>query len=126
MDQGRFEKAVRSYWDVRSEQQRRQRDAGKTQVGPSFGNNFNNRSEEAIGSASDVWIAYREGRFGDTRPWLGYFFLLEEHPKSTKPVVVREPLFDTGPRPRRSARHLGPLRKQPVVEAMAGPRSSPI
>jgi hypothetical protein len=27
---------------------------------PSFGNNFNNRSEEAIGSASDIWIAYRE------------------------------------------------------------------
>lgn len=66
----------------------------KSQVGPSFGNNFNNRSEEAIGSATDVWVAYREGRFGDTRPWLGYFFLLEEHPKSTKPVAVREPLFD--------------------------------
>jgi hypothetical protein len=66
----------------------------KSQVGPSFGNNFNNRTEEAIGSATDVWVAYREGRFGNTRPWLGYFFLLEEHAKSTKPVVVREPLFD--------------------------------
>lgn len=69
----------------------------KSQVGPSFGNNFNNRSEEAIGSASDVWVAYREGRFGETRPWLGYFFILEEHPKSTKPVGVREPLFDVEP-----------------------------
>jgi hypothetical protein len=66
----------------------------KSQVGPSFGNNFNNRTEEAIGSASDIWVAYREGRFGATRPWLGYVFLLEEHPKSTKPVAVREPLFD--------------------------------
>lgn len=69
----------------------------KSQVGPSFGNNFNNRSEEAIGSASDIWVAYREGRFGKTRPWLGYFFLLEEHEKSTKPVGVREPLFDVEP-----------------------------
>lgn len=66
----------------------------KSQVGPSFGNNFNNRVEEAIGSASDVWVAYREGVFGTTRPWLGYFFLLEEHPKSIEPVAVREPLFD--------------------------------
>jgi len=33
----------------------------KSQVGPSFGNNFNNRTEEAIGSAVDLWTAYREG-----------------------------------------------------------------
>src|SRR6266852_440581 len=32
----------------------------KSQVGPSFGNNFNNRSEEAIGSATDIWVAYRK------------------------------------------------------------------
>lgn len=66
----------------------------KSQVGPSFGNNYNNRTEEAIGSATDIWTAYREGRFGETRPWLGYLFLLEEHPKSTSPVRVREPWFD--------------------------------
>jgi Restriction endonuclease XhoI len=65
----------------------------KSQVG-SFGKNFNNRIEEAIGSATDVWVAYREGRFGTTRPWLGYFFLLEEHPESIEPVKVRSPLFD--------------------------------
>jgi hypothetical protein len=29
----------------------------KSQVGPSFGNNFNNRIEEALGSATDVWQA---------------------------------------------------------------------
>ena len=34
----------------------------KSQVGPSFGNNFNNRTEEAIGNAVDVWRAY-EGRY---------------------------------------------------------------
>ena len=51
----------------------------KSQVGPSFGNNFNNRSEEAIGSATDIWVAYREGRFAKSpAPFLGYFFLLED------------------------------------------------
>ncbi len=32
----------------------------KSQVGPSFGNNFNNRTEEAMGSAVDLWTAFRE------------------------------------------------------------------
>lgn len=50
----------------------------KSQVG-SFGNNYNNRTEEAIGSATDVWSAYREGAFKPSaRPWLGYLMLLEE------------------------------------------------
>jgi hypothetical protein len=35
----------------------------KSQVGPSFGNNFNNRTEEAIGTAVDLRTAYREGAF---------------------------------------------------------------
>jgi len=34
----------------------------KSQIG-SFGNNYNNRTEEAIGSATDIWAAYREGAF---------------------------------------------------------------
>jgi phage replication-related protein YjqB (UPF0714/DUF867 family) len=38
----------------------------KSHVGPSFGNNFNNRTEEAIGTAVDLWTAYREGAF-DTK-----------------------------------------------------------
>lgn len=66
----------------------------KSHVGPSFGNNYSNRIEEAIGSATDIWVAHEKGKFGDIRPWLGYFFLLEEHEKSTQPVGVREPLFD--------------------------------
>lgn len=69
----------------------------KSQVGPSFGNNYNNRTEEAIGNAVDVWTAFREGRFGSTRPWLGYLFLLEEAPASTRPVGVREPFFEIDP-----------------------------
>ena len=66
----------------------------KAQVGPSFGNNCNNRAEESVGSATDLWAAYREGAFKPSkRPWLGYLFLLEECPKSTAPISVREPHF---------------------------------
>jgi hypothetical protein len=65
----------------------------KSQVGPSCGNNFNNRTEEAIGSATDLWTAYREGAFKEIRPWLGYLMLLEEAPSSTNPVSVQEPHF---------------------------------
>lgn len=70
----------------------------KSQVGPSFGNNFNNRSEEAIGSATDIWVAYREGRFGKTpAPFLGYFFLLEDCDKVKTPVRNKEPYFKVDP-----------------------------
>ena len=49
----------------------------KSQVGPSFGNNFNNRAEEAIGSALDLWTAFREKAYLDSpQPFLGYFFML--------------------------------------------------
>jgi len=66
----------------------------KSQVGPSFGNNFNNRTEEAIGSALDLWTAYRQGAFrGSPRPWLGYVFLLEDCPRFRSPVAVKEPHF---------------------------------
>ena len=66
----------------------------KSQVGPSFGNNYNNRTEEALGSATDLWTAYREGAFKPSpRPWLGYFMLLESAPQSTRPVNVKEPHF---------------------------------
>jgi hypothetical protein len=69
----------------------------KSQVG-SFGNNYNNRTEEAIGSAVDVWAAYREGAFKPSaRPWLGYLMLLEEAPKSISPVGAREPHFKVFP-----------------------------
>lgn len=70
----------------------------KSQVGPSFGNNFNNRVEEAVGSASDLWVAYREGRFGTApRPFLGYFFLLEDVPQVHRPVRNYEPYFKVDP-----------------------------
>jgi hypothetical protein len=67
----------------------------KSQVGPSFGNNYNNRTEEALGSATDLWTAFREGVFSPSpRPWLGYFMLLEDEPRSTSPVEVAEPHFN--------------------------------
>lgn len=70
----------------------------KSQVGPSFGNNCNNRAEEAIGSAVDLWTAYREGAFDTSpQPWLGYLFLLEDCPKSRNPVKVSEPHFPVLP-----------------------------
>jgi len=70
----------------------------KSQVGPSFGNNFNNRTEEAMGSALDLWTAYREGAFNKTvKPWLGYLFMLEDCVRSQSPVSVREPHFEVFP-----------------------------
>jgi hypothetical protein len=66
----------------------------KSQVGPSFGNNFNNRTEEAIGSALDLWTAYREGAYlSSPQPFLGYFFMLEDCVASNRPVKVQEPHF---------------------------------
>lgn len=66
----------------------------KSQVG-SFGNNFNNRTEEAMGSSLDILTAYRDGVFGVAAPspWLGYLMLLEESDKSMKTVGVAEPHF---------------------------------
>lgn len=69
----------------------------KSQVG-SFGNNYNNRTEEAIGSATDIWTAYREGAFKPSaRPWLGYLMLLEHAPGSVRPVRAQEPHFKVFP-----------------------------
>lgn len=65
----------------------------KSQVG-SFGNNFNNRTEEALGNAADIWAAFREGAFAPSlRPWLGYVMVLEEAKKSLSPIGVQEPHF---------------------------------
>ena len=60
----------------------------KSQSG-SFGNNFNNRSEEVLGVSRDFWIAYRERVFGVMEaPWLGYLFFLEDSPSSNRPVSL--------------------------------------
>jgi len=96
----------------------------KSQVG-SFGNNFNNRSEEVIGSAADLWAAHREGAFEPTNaadhwdqsvsepedpllnpevqddprpPFLAWLMLLEDCPKSRRAVGVDEPHYKVFPK----------------------------
>lgn len=72
----------------------------KSQVG-SFGNNFNNRTEEAIGNAVDLWRCYEAGLFGPVRPWLGFVFVIEHAAGSTiavhdqgKPIFRTDQAFD--------------------------------
>ncbi|HEY0321183.1 MAG TPA: PaeR7I family type II restriction endonuclease [Pyrinomonadaceae bacterium] len=75
----------------------------KSQVG-SFGKNINNRAEEAIGSAEDIWKAYREGLFHDSpRPFLGYLFLLEDAPEVHAPIGNQEPHFEVDPEFKRAS-----------------------
>ena len=65
----------------------------KSQVG-SFGKNFNNRTEEAIGTAHDLWTAYREGAFGkNPKPFVGWMMMVEDAPESRSPIVDRSPHF---------------------------------
>lgn len=66
----------------------------KSQVGPSFGNNFNNRTEEAIGTALDLWTAFREEAFGkQPRPFVGWMMMVEDAPGSRRPVRDSSPHF---------------------------------
>lgn len=70
----------------------------KSQVGPSFGNNFNNRVEEALGNAVDLNTAYREGVFEQSpKPFVGYFFVLEDCARSRDSVRISSPHFSAFP-----------------------------
>lgn len=52
----------------------------KSHIGRAF-RNFNNRSEEVLGTATDLWTAFREGAFGESpRPFVGYLTLVEDDP----------------------------------------------
>jgi hypothetical protein len=66
----------------------------KSQVG-SFGNNLNNRTEEAIGTAVDLWTAHRDGAFGKDAPppFVGWLMLIEDSAKSRTPVRCSSPHF---------------------------------
>lgn len=65
----------------------------KSQIG-SYGNNFNNRAEEAIGSAVDIWTAFRENQFpNQSAPWIGYLTIVGKDDKSTSPVRNNEPHY---------------------------------
>jgi hypothetical protein len=66
----------------------------KSQVGPSFGNNFNNRAEEAIGNAHDLWTAYRENAFGkQPQPFVGWLMMVEDAPESRASIKSASPHF---------------------------------
>lgn len=54
--------------------------------GSSLANNFNNRVEEAIGQAADVWKSHERGLLvSGLRPWIGYVMIVEETAKTTEP-----------------------------------------
>lgn len=54
--------------------------------GSSLANNFNNRVEEAIGQAADVWKSHERGfAVSGIRPWVGYLMVVEETVKTTEP-----------------------------------------
>ena len=76
----------------------------KSQIG-SIGNNVNNRAEEAIGNGVDIWKAYEHGLFhkGKPRPWIGYFFLLEDSADAKETVRVQTPHFDVDDRFQRAS-----------------------
>ncbi len=83
----------------------------KSHVG-SFGNNFNNRAEESVGSAFDFWTANRENAYAITNnvdqsklllkdyfksPFLAYLALVESCKASSIPVRVDEQHFNVFP-----------------------------
>jgi hypothetical protein len=70
----------------------------KSMVGEKPGQNYNNRTDEALGQAIDVWKAV-ERNIIDTplRPWLGYFMLLEDNRSSNMLVKPRTPVWPADP-----------------------------
>lgn len=70
----------------------------KSHIGPSFGNNFNNRAEEAIGTSHDLKTALREGAFGDhPLPFMGWMIMVEDAAESRKSVRDTSPHFPVFP-----------------------------
>ena len=61
----------------------------KSQVG-SFGNNFNNRSEEVIGSAADLWGAHHHGAYSDG-PRRSRSGVAEHTPALLNPDLMADP-----------------------------------
>jgi hypothetical protein len=59
----------------------------------SYGNNMNNRVEEALGNATDLLEAAERGLLGVKPPWLGYVFLMQDEPASRSTVRVRQTHF---------------------------------
>lgn len=69
----------------------------KSQIG-SYSNNFNNRAEETIGSAVDLWTAFRKNQFpGQAAPWVGYLTVVGKEEYSITPVRNNEPHYPVLP-----------------------------
>lgn len=66
-------------------------------IASSYGNNMNNRTEEAIGNAVDLALAAKTGLLGHHAPWLGYAFVIRDELKSRTPVGVKQPHFTVDP-----------------------------
>jgi hypothetical protein len=61
--------------------------------GPSFGNNYNNRVEEALGSAVDLRRAALADFYPGEKPWLGYFFIMQDEPGSRSELRLNKGAF---------------------------------
>jgi hypothetical protein len=55
----------------------------KSQNGPSYGNNANNRAEEALGNALDLAQA-RARNLIPGEPWVGYVYVIEDDERSSR------------------------------------------
>ena len=59
----------------------------------SYGNNMNNRAEEAIGSGFDFHAARKYDLFNQSTPWLGYVFIIKDDERIHTPTRFRQPHF---------------------------------
>ncbi len=70
----------------------------KSMAGDNPGQNYNNRTDEALGQAVDVWKAVERDIINSPlRPWLGYFMLLEDNEAFNTPVKARRPVWEPDP-----------------------------
>ncbi len=70
----------------------------KSITGTKPGQNFNNRTDEALGQAIDVWKAVERGIIDSPlRPWLGYVMLIEDNEEWNRISVPRAPVWPADP-----------------------------
>lgn len=70
----------------------------KSIVGDNPGQNFNNRTDEALGQAMDVWKAVERGIIDSPlRPWLGYFMLIEDNDAWNRASAPRKAVWPADP-----------------------------
>jgi hypothetical protein len=55
-------------------------------ISSSYGNNWNNRVEEALGNATDLAHSIKAGLTGNHAPWRGYVFIIHDEEASRRPV----------------------------------------